>query len=129
MEANIRQNYFSRQNHFLYQTPIIVAAVYHSVPNHFARVIILPQQSDQQFCPRDTLTVAQLYKQLWQIELFLKWIKQHLRIKTLWNHGERSQNSNLDCCFHLCLNRHYQKTPSFRHGTLHNSTDFEHSPI
>lgn len=25
-----------------------------------------------------------LYKSRWQIELFFKWIKQHLRIKTFW---------------------------------------------
>lgn len=31
------------------------------------------------------LTIAQLYKARWQIELFFKWIKQHLRIKAF--HG------------------------------------------
>jgi hypothetical protein len=30
------------------------------------------------------LTVAQLYKSRWQIELFFKWIKQHLRIKAFY---------------------------------------------
>ena len=30
------------------------------------------------------LTIAQLYKCRWQIELFFKWIKQHLRIKTFY---------------------------------------------
>lgn len=30
------------------------------------------------------LTVAQLYKCRWQIELFFKWIKQHLRIKAFY---------------------------------------------
>ena len=30
------------------------------------------------------LTIAQLYKYRWQIELFFKWIKQHLRIKTFY---------------------------------------------
>ena len=28
-----------------------------------------------------TDTVAELYRARWQIELFFKWIKQHLRIK------------------------------------------------
>jgi len=27
------------------------------------------------------LTIARLYKCRWQVELFFKWIKQHLRIK------------------------------------------------
>jgi len=36
------------------------------------------------------LTIAQLYKQRWKIELFFKWIKQHLRIKAFFG---RSQNA------------------------------------
>jgi hypothetical protein len=30
------------------------------------------------------LTIARLYKQRWQVELFFKWIKQHLRIKAFF---------------------------------------------
>jgi hypothetical protein len=30
------------------------------------------------------LTIAQLYKARWQVELFVKWIKQHLRIKAFY---------------------------------------------
>jgi len=29
-------------------------------------------------------TVADVYKQRWQVELFFKWIKQHLRIKAFY---------------------------------------------
>jgi len=32
----------------------------------------------------DALTICQLYKLRWQIELFFKWIKQHLRIKSFF---------------------------------------------
>ena len=32
----------------------------------------------------DALTVAELYRSRWQIELFFKWIKQHLRIKAFY---------------------------------------------
>ena len=28
--------------------------------------------------------IALLYKQRWQVELFFKWIKQHLKVKTFW---------------------------------------------
>jgi IS4 transposase len=31
-----------------------------------------------------SLTIPQLYKCRWQVELFFKWIKQHLRIKRLY---------------------------------------------
>jgi IS4 transposase len=30
------------------------------------------------------LVIAQLYKCRWQVELFFKWIKQHLRIKAFF---------------------------------------------
>ena len=35
-------------------------------------------------------TIAAIYKQRWQVELFFKWIKQHLKIKSFWG---RSQNA------------------------------------
>jgi hypothetical protein len=37
-----------------------------------------------------SLEVAMLYKSRWKIELFFKWIKQHLRIKSFWG---QSQNA------------------------------------
>lgn len=36
------------------------------------------------------LTIAQLYKSRWQVELFFKWIKQHLRIKTFYGNNENA---------------------------------------
>ena len=32
----------------------------------------------------DAITVAELYRERWQIEIFFKWIKQHLHIKTFY---------------------------------------------
>ncbi|MEO5582408.1 MAG: IS4 family transposase [Saprospiraceae bacterium] len=34
-----------------------------------------------------SLEVAQLYKYRWTIELFFKWIKQHLKVKTFWGYS------------------------------------------
>lgn len=34
--------------------------------------------------------VAVLYKHRWKIELFFKWIKQHLKIKSFWGHSENA---------------------------------------
>lgn len=35
-------------------------------------------------------SIALLYKNRWQIELFFKWIKQHLKIKSFWGHSENA---------------------------------------
>ena len=34
--------------------------------------------------------IAQLYKHRWKIELFFKWIKQHLQIKSFWGQSENA---------------------------------------
>jgi hypothetical protein len=34
--------------------------------------------------------IAQLYKHRWKIELFFKWIKQHLKIKSFWGHSQNA---------------------------------------
>lgn len=36
------------------------------------------------------LEIALLYKYRWQVELFFKWIKQHLKVKTFWGHSENA---------------------------------------
>jgi len=41
------------------------------------------------------LTVARLYKCRWQIELFFKWIKQHLRIKAFYGTSENAVKTQI----------------------------------
>ena len=41
------------------------------------------------------LTVAQLYKCRWQVELFFKWIKQHLRIKAFFGTSENAVKTQI----------------------------------
>lgn len=36
------------------------------------------------------LQVAELFKNRWQVELFLKWLKQHLKIKRFWGTTENA---------------------------------------
>ena len=43
----------------------------------------------------DALTIAKLYKCRWQVELFFKWIKQHLRIKTFFGTSENAVKSQI----------------------------------
>jgi len=41
------------------------------------------------------ITIAQLYKQRWQVELFFKWIKQHLRIKSVYGTSENAVKTQI----------------------------------
>jgi hypothetical protein len=43
------------------------------------------------------LTIAALYKSRWQVELFFKWIKQHLRIKRFLATSENAVKSIIWC--------------------------------
>lgn len=43
----------------------------------------------------DAITVASLYKSRWQIELFFKWIKQHLRIKSFFGNSENAVHTQI----------------------------------
>lgn len=40
-------------------------------------------------------TICALYKSRWQVELFFKWIKQHLRIKKFYGTSENAVKSQL----------------------------------
>src|SRR5450755_2282114 len=41
------------------------------------------------------LAIAQIYKQRWQVELFFKWIKQHLRIKAFYGTSENAVKTQI----------------------------------
>jgi len=41
------------------------------------------------------ITIAMLYKERWQVELFFKWIKQHLRIKSFFGTSENAVKTQI----------------------------------
>ncbi len=43
------------------------------------------------------MTIAALYKSRWQVELFFKWIKQHLRIKHFLGNSENAVKTQVWC--------------------------------
>jgi len=49
---------------------------------------------------RNALTIATLYKYRWQVELFFRWIKQHLKIKSFW--GTSANAVKTQICIVLC---------------------------
>lgn len=63
----------------------------------------------------DSLEIATLYKCRWQIEIFFKWIKQNLQIKTLWGHSLNAVHIHLwtAVCTYLIVAylKHQSKSP------------------
>jgi len=41
------------------------------------------------------LTIAHIYKARWQVELFFKWIKQHLRIKAFYGTSDNAVKTQI----------------------------------
>ena len=42
-----------------------------------------------------SLTIAQIYKSRWQVELFFRWVKQHLRIKAFFGTSENAVKTQI----------------------------------
>ena len=59
-------------------------------PEKLRRIKYYDQEKDQEFIfltnnnSLTALEIALLYKKRWEVELFFKWMKQHLRIKSFW---------------------------------------------
>ena len=49
------------------------------------------------------LLIAQLYKCRWQVELFFKWIKQHLRIKAFFGTNENAVKTQIWIAISVCV--------------------------
>ena len=72
-------------------------------PEHLRRVRFKNPESGKTlvFLTNNTtlpaLTIAALYKSRWQVELFFKWIKQHLRIKRFLGTSENAVKTQVWC--------------------------------
>lgn len=69
---------------------------YKRYPEAFRRIIFVDELQNKKFefitnnVDLPAADIAQLYKHRWMIELFFKWIKQHLKIKSYWGHSENA---------------------------------------
>ena len=57
------------------------------------------------FCSQPPPTIAAIYKSRWQIELFFKWIKQNLKIKSFLGTSQNAVLSQIwvAMCYYLLL--------------------------
>jgi uncharacterized protein DUF4372/DDE family transposase len=87
-----------RSDHTVILTAINSAMVY---PDPLRRVSYLDVETRKRFkfltnnFTLPALTIAQIYKSRWQIELFFKWIKQHLRIKAFYGTSENAVKTQI----------------------------------
>ena len=70
-------------------------------PETMRRVVYRDAETDKRFVfltnnmDVPPLAIAQLYKARWQVELFFKWIKQHLRIKAFYGTSENAVKAQI----------------------------------
>jgi hypothetical protein len=79
------------------QTVILTGTVTHKkYPEQIRRVMYFDRETNKMLVflsnnfKLSALTIAELYRNRWQIELFFKWIKQHLKIQKFWGHSENA---------------------------------------
>ena len=69
-------------------------------------------------------TICALYKSRWQVELFFKWIKQHLRIKQFYGTSENAVKTQIWIAVSVYVpRRHRQEAPRPGRLALHFVTD------
>ena len=87
-----------RSDHTVILTAIDSAKAY---PEQLRRVSYLDVETRKRFkfltnnFTLPALTIAQIYKSRWQVELFFKWIKQHLRIKAFYGTSENAVKTQI----------------------------------
>src|SRR5271157_3965037 len=87
-----------RSDHTVILTAIDSAKAY---PDALRRVSYLDVETRKRFkfltnnFTLPALTIAQIYKCRWQVELFFKWIKQHLRIKAFYGTSENAVKTQI----------------------------------
>lgn len=87
-----------RSDHTVILTAIDSAKAY---PNTLRRISYLDVETNKRFkfltnnFAVPALTIAQVYKARWQVELFFKWVKQHLRIKAFYGTSENAVKTQI----------------------------------
>src|SRR5438105_9261971 len=87
-----------RSDHTVILTAIDSAKAY---PDALRRISYLDVETRKRFkfltnnFTLPALTIALIYKARWQVELFFKWIKQHLRIKSFYGTSENAVKTQI----------------------------------
>jgi transposase len=92
-----------KQTGLKYDQSVVLTGFYASrdYPDKLRRVKYYDAKTDKTFVfltnnfSLPALTIAELYRCRWQVELFFKWIKQHLRIKSFFGTSENAEKTQI----------------------------------
>lgn len=75
-------------------------------PERLRRITFFDREKKRKFIfltndlKSDAKTICDLYRYRWRVELFFKWIKQHLRIKSFWGRSKNAVKTQI--CIAIC---------------------------
>jgi hypothetical protein len=75
------------------------------------------------------LTIAELYRCRWQVELFFKWIKRHLRIKAFYGTSANAVKTQIWIAISVYAHRHPEEATRDRAQPLHLATDAQRHAV
>jgi IS4 transposase len=92
-----------KQTGLIYDQSVLLTGFYAAkdYPNQLRRIKYYDAKTDKTLVfltnnfSLPALTIAELYRYRWQVELFFKWIKQHLRIKSFFGTSENAVKSQI----------------------------------
>ncbi len=70
--------------------PDVLRRIVYVDPDTGKRLVFLTNNMSE-----PAITIAQLYRCRWQVELFFKWIKQHLRIKSFYGTSDNAVRTQI----------------------------------
>jgi IS4 transposase len=80
---------------------LLIARSVEGYPDQLRRITFLDAENDRRFIYLtnnfllDAAVIAEVYRSRWKIELFFKWIKQHLRIKAFYGTTPNAVNTQI----------------------------------
>ena len=95
-----------RSRHVEHDLPVGYFTIYKSskdYPEKLRKVVCIDPEDDTRYIfltnnlSASEETIAEFYRNRWSVELFFKWIKQHLRIKKFWGTSENAVRIQIYC--------------------------------
>lgn len=83
----------NENSHIISDQMVVVGTTLKRSENYFRRILVKDSSGNELVLITNRFDlspekIGEIYKSRWSIELFFKWIKQHLNVKTFYGHSE-----------------------------------------